>query len=294
MLRTPVPWPPKRGTPALNEHSRKELGAFLRSRRERADPTATGLPAGGRRRTPGLRREEVSLLSGVSLTWYTWVEQGRDINVSPQVLLALARALQLTDVERTHLFRLAGAGPPASGTDRPPQVSESVRDFLRTLEPNPAFVIDRCFDVLAWNRAVPAVLTPAIDLERPRSELNTVWLLFHEPQLRERMPDWERETRWLTGLLRGQAAYETDNPRFAELVGGLRKSSPRFAELWEAHDVEEFSSSVRLYRHPLVGDLELSNIRLAVEGDAGRSIVVHFAAPGSRSAERLLSLAQRP
>ena len=173
--------------PESGDHGRRALATFLRSRRERADPDGTGLPAGGRRRTPGLRREEVSLLSGVSLTWYTWLEQGRDINVSPQILLALARALQLDEVERAHLFRLAGRAAPEPA-ERSLQVPDAVRAFLDTLMPNPAFVIDRCFDVLAWNRAQEAVLGAAL-LDRPRRELNSAWLLFREPGIRALMPE---------------------------------------------------------------------------------------------------------
>ncbi|CAG7629651.1 hypothetical protein SBRY_20586 [Actinacidiphila bryophytorum] len=285
------------GRPTLSEHSRKELGAFLRSRRERSEPSAVaaGLPAGGRRRTPGLRREEVSLLSGVSLTWYTWLEQGRDINVSPQILLALARALSLDAVERDHLFRLAGAEPPpAVRTAAASPMSPAVRAFLDAQSPNPAFVIDRCFDVLAWNDAEQALVAGRLDVDRPQSELNVLWLMFTEPGLRGLFDDWDGEVRWLTAMLRGQAAYEMDNPRFAELIDALLGASPLFRELWAAHDVQVFRSSVRRFHHPVVGQLDLSYVRLAVEDDPGRSVVVHFPEPGSPTQERLRRLVGRP
>ncbi|MFC8519175.1 helix-turn-helix transcriptional regulator [Streptomyces sp. NPDC057257] len=281
MAATPVPDP-----------GRKALGAFLRSRRERADPEGTGLPPGGRRRTPGLRREEVSLLSGVSLTWYTWLEQGRDINVSPQILLALARALQLDEVERAHLFRLAGL-PAPKPAERSLDVPHAVRGFLDTLLPNPAFVIDRCFDVLAWNSAQEEILGSAL-LDRPRRELNSVWLLFREPRVRSLMPEWEAEARWLAGLLRQQAAYELDNPRFTELVDELLATSEEFAALWERHDVVEFRSSVRRYRHPVVGDLEVSYVRMALEEAPWLSLICHFPEPGSESEGRLRKLVTLP
>ncbi|MFC7265169.1 helix-turn-helix transcriptional regulator [Streptomyces lutosisoli] len=273
---------------APHDHGRKALAAFLRSRRERADPAGTGLPQGGRRRTPGLRREEVSLLSGVSLTWYTWLEQGRDINVSPQILLALARVLQLDEVERSHLFRLAGL-PAPEPAERSLEVPDAVRTFLAKLMPNPAFVIDRCFDILAWNPAQESILGTAL-LDRPRHELNSAWMLFRVPQIRALMPEWEREARWMAGLLRQQAAYELDNPRFSELVADLLETSPYFAEVWETHDVVEFRSSVRRYRHPEVGDLEVSYVRLALEEAPRLSLICHFAEPGSESEERLRGL----
>ncbi|MFJ2830722.1 helix-turn-helix transcriptional regulator [Streptomyces sp. NPDC087263] len=271
-----------------NDHGRKALAAFLRSRRERADPAATGLPPGGRRRTPGLRREEVSLLSGVSLTWYTWLEQGRDIRVSPQILLALARALHLDDVERSHLFRLAGM-PAPEPAERSLEVPPAVRTFLDKLMPNPAFVIDRCFDIRAWNPAQERILGPAL-LDRPRHELNSAWMLFRVPEVRTLMPEWDKEARWMAGLLRQQAAYELDNPRFSELVTELLETSPYFAEVWEDHDVIEFRSSVRRYRHPVAGDLEVTYVRMVLEEAPWLSLICHFAEPGSESEERLLKL----
>ncbi|MFF4250454.1 helix-turn-helix transcriptional regulator [Streptomyces sp. NPDC001663] len=284
MAATPVP--------AGRDHGRKALGAFLRSRRERADPAGTGLPPGGRRRTPGLRREEVSLLSGVSLTWYTWLEQGRDINVSPQILLALSRALQLDEVERTHLFRLSGL-PVPEPAERSRDVPDAVRTFLDTLMPNPAFVIDRCFDVLAWNRAQEQILGSTLR-DRAPGELNSVWMLFREPLLRTLMPEWEAEARWLTGLLRQQAAYELDNPRFTELIDELLATSPEFAALWPEHDVVEFRSSVRRYRHPDVGAFEVSYVRMAPAEAPWLSLICHFPAPGSEDERRLRKLVTLP
>ncbi|MFF4837467.1 helix-turn-helix transcriptional regulator [Streptomyces sp. NPDC001315] len=285
MAATPAP-------PNTKDHGRKALGAFLRSRRERADPDHTGLPPGGRRRTPGLRREEVSLLSGVSLTWYTWLEQGRDINVSPQILLALSRALQLDEVERAHLFRLAGM-PAPEPAHRAPLVPDTVRLFLDTLMPNPAFVIDRCFDVLAWNGAQEQFLGAAL-AERAPHELNSVWILFRTPGIRAIMPEWEAEARWLTGLLRQQMAYEIDNPRFTELVDELLSTSPEFAALWKEHDVVEFRSSVRRYDHPDVGAFEVSYVRMALEEAPWLSLICHFPEPGSESERRLRKLVTLP
>ncbi|MFG2776748.1 helix-turn-helix transcriptional regulator [Streptomyces prunicolor] len=259
-------------------------------------PPSRRTPAGGRRRTPGLRREEVSLLSGVSLTWYTWLDQGRDINVSlsppPQILPALARAPQLDEVERAYLFRPAGVSAPEPA-ERSLQVPDAVRAFLDTLMPNPAFVIDRRFNVLAWNRAQEAVLGRAL-LDRPRRELNSAWPLFREPGVRALMPEWEAETEWMAGLLRQQAAYEVDKPGFAELIDKLVATSPHFARLGEAHEVVEFRSSLRRYHHPLAGDIEVSFVRLAVREAPWLSLVWHFPVPGSESERRLRGLVTLP
>jgi hypothetical protein len=226
----------------------------------------------------------------VSVTWYTWLEQGRDIYVSPQILLALSRALALDEVERTHLFRLAGAEPPAPprGPASAP-VGQAVRAFLDAQSPNPAFVVDRCFDLLAWNDALRA-LAHGVRLDRPARERNIVWLMFTDPGLRSLSGDWEREVRWLAAMLRGQAAYELDNPRFAELTEALRAGSPLFRELWSQHDVETFRSATRRFHHPVAGELDLRYVRLSVDDDPGRSVIVHFPEPGSASEKRLHQL----
>ena len=224
----------------------------------------------------------------MSLTWYTWLEQGRDINVSPQILLALARALHLDEVERSHLFRLAGM-PAPEPAERSLEVPAAVRAFVDKLMPNPAFVIDRCFDIRAWNPAQERILGPAL-FDRPRRELNSAWMLFRVPEIRALMPEWEKEARWMAGLLRQQKAYELDNPRFSELVSELLETSGYFAEVWEDHDVIEFRSSVRRYRHPVVGDLEVTYVRMALEEAPWLSLICHFAEPGSESEERLHKL----
>ncbi|OPG05384.1 hypothetical protein B1R27_21300 [Streptomyces sp. GKU 895] len=276
-----------------DEQSRKELGDFLRSRRRKADPKKSGLINSGnevsRRRIQGLRREEVAQLSGVSLTWYTWLEQGRDINVSRQVLGGIARALSLDAVERSHLFRLAGEVPPdtaAAGDEQVP--GPEIQTFLDLLDPNPAYVITRCFDVVAWNRAEAALMGGFEHL--PVHERNALWLMFNAPEACELLPDWEREARWLVGLLRAESAHELGSPRFIEVVSSLRRSSELFSEWWTSHDVQAFAPSVRRFRHPVVGELELNYVKLSVEGGPGLSIVSHFATPGSETARRLSAL----
>ncbi|MBO1331154.1 helix-turn-helix domain-containing protein [Streptomyces sp. VRA16 Mangrove soil] len=222
----------------------------------------------------------------MSLTWYTWLEQGRDINVSEQILSALATVLRLDEVERAHLYRLAELPEPSRG--QAAGLPDGLREFLDRLDPSPAFVIDRCFDILAWNRAHAVLLGPL--LERPARERNTVWQLFRAPEVRAALADWDAEARWLVGLLRQQAAYETGRARFTELVTELLDSSAEFARLWAAHDVTEFRSSVRRFRHQALGDVELTYVRLAVAEAPHLSVVCHFAAPGSPTDRRLREL----
>ncbi|MEU6087207.1 helix-turn-helix transcriptional regulator [Streptomyces sp. NPDC047085] len=277
--------------PSKDELSRKELGDFLRSRRRKADPEKSGIqvsrPASGRRRIPGLRREEVAQLSGVSVTWYTWLEQGRNINVSRQVLNGIARALALDAPERDHLFRLAGEATQAPSTDSEPTVGPDIQAFLDLLNPNPAYVITRCFDIVAWNRAEAALMDGVVG-QVPERHRNVLWLMFNEPRARDLLPDWEREARWLVGLLRADSAHELGRPRFIEVVNDLKKSSPLFHEWWTSHDVEKFTPSVRRFQHPAVGPLSLNYVKFALEGDTtGRSIVTHFAFPGSEDEQRL-------
>ncbi|WP_158621356.1 helix-turn-helix transcriptional regulator [Streptomyces triticirhizae] len=273
-----------------DELRRKELADFLRSRRRRVDPSVTGLPlaSSGRRRMPGLRREEVAQISGVSLTWYTWLEQGRDINASEQVLNSIAKALRLSPVEQAHLFRLAGEkakGPAAVETESPLHVQE----LLDLLNPNPAYAINRFFDILAWNRAEEALLHLTL-AELPKAQRNVIWLLFNDPRARDLLPDWESEARWLVGILRAESAHQPGAPRLIELVDELRAGFPEFERLWRSHELGSFTPAERRFNHPKVGSMRLLFMKLAVEGSEGCSVVTHFAAPDSPERELLARL----
>src|SRR5438552_13290191 len=184
---------------------RREAGVFLRSRRERLTPAEVGFPNGFRRRTPGLRREEVALLAGVGTTWYTWLEQGRDVRASFDVLEALGRALRLSPAERAHLMLLGrGEEPPPSkyGTEG---VSASLRRLIENLGTNPAYVLGRRWDYLAWNSAACILLG---DLDAiPRAERNHVWLHFMDPARREMFGDWERASRLMVAKFRADSAH---------------------------------------------------------------------------------------
>ncbi|HZE03683.1 MAG TPA: helix-turn-helix transcriptional regulator, partial [Solirubrobacteraceae bacterium] len=237
---------------ATAERRRAELADFLRKRRAVIKPEDVGLPAGGRRRTPGLRREEVAQLAGVGTTWYTWLEQGRDVRASLDVLEALARALRLTPAERTHLV-LLGRGeepPPCKSEER---VSPTVRRLIENLGPNPAYVIGRRWDYLAWNEAAAALFGDFGGV--PRAARNHVWMHFMDPARRQMFPDWARSTRLVVAKFRADSARHIGDPEFDELINTLRSSSPEFCKAWRKHEVARSGGGRKLIRHPAVGTL---------------------------------------
>lgn len=239
--------------------SRDELGAFLRHRRELIGPADVGLPPGGRRRTPGLRREEVATLAGVSTTWYTWLEQARDVTPSRQVLDALCRTLRLSAAERAYLFTLAGQ--PAEPVTADHEVHPALRRFVDSLDPHPAFIANGTWDVIAHNRMQTELVT---DYERfPPERRNTIWAMFHEPSLRERFVNWEADARAMVAKYRPAAAA---NPRMRRLTEDLLATSPEFREWWSGHDVLGHEPNRRLFRHPDVGVVELDYVKLACIG----------------------------
>jgi transcriptional regulator with XRE-family HTH domain len=238
------------------DERRRELGDFLRASRERLPPDALGLAATGRRRTPGLRREEVAQDAGVGLTWYTWLEQGRSINASPQVLAALARTLRLDRFERAHLFRLAAIADP----DEPPEsecVPASVRATLAQLEPYPAHVVTARFDLLAWNRAYAALMGDVEVL--PRDRRNVLELLFLQPAWQDLALDWRRDAAHLVAQFRAVMASHAREPAWLDLLERLERGSEYFRTLWARHEVAGPTTKRKRFLHPTAGRLELES-----------------------------------
>jgi transcriptional regulator with XRE-family HTH domain len=250
---------------------RDELASFLRSRREATDPVSVGLRPGPRRRTPGLRREELAQLSGISVTWYTWLEQGRGISVSRQVIESLARVLRMTPAEREHLFTVAGLVLPAQTTG-PPDVDDTLRRLVETLDPNPAFVVNPWWDLLAYNQ-VYAALHGGLD-GRPAAERNVLWLFFATDPARYLIVNWPAEARQLVGQLRAHLAQHPGDPRGPELVAALTAASPKFAELWQEHGTARFHSYRKGFQHPAAGLLRLDYIKLSAAGDDQQDLIV--------------------
>ena len=231
---------------------RQELASFLRSRRERIRPEQVGLGIGRRRRTPGLRREEVAHLAGVGVTWYTWLEQGRAINASGLVLDAISRALMLDRDERGHLFTLAGiaATPPRAGSDA---VSPAMRNVLGQVEPFPACIQNARYDLLAYNAAYGRLVA---DLDTvPDEDRNSLWLMFTDPAWRTGLPDWDTVSARMVAQFRVLLAEHMAEPGWTALFRRLSAASPDFVRVWEQHGVTETQSVQKRFRNPAVGEL---------------------------------------
>jgi hypothetical protein len=235
---------------AVDQVRRRELASFLRSRRERISPEQVGLPAGGRRRTPGLRREEVAQLSAVGVTWYTWLEQARDIQVSAQVLDAIARTLMLDPNERSHLFALAGAGDPSPGAECA-SVTPALREMLRRLEPLPACIVNGRYDILAYNRVFNRLVD---DLDALRfEERNTMWLAFTHPAWKRALIDREASLASMVAKFRRSMADHVAEPAWKCRLKQLRTASVEFEEAWERHEVSQPENGTKRFLNEQVG-----------------------------------------
>lgn len=273
-----------------------QLGEFLRARRGRLHPEDVGLARyGERRRVAGLRREEVAQLAGVSVSYYTRLEQGQSVNASEAILDALARALQLDVHEQAHLRELASqrVQPPR----RPPveRVSTFTRDLLRSLDHLPVLVIGRRTDVLAWNALGHALLAGHLDftsVDHPATRPNLARLLFLDPHTRDLYADWGRKVRTVVGSLRLAAGRYPDDALLSALIGELSVKSPEFVALWADHRVKPCEADSYDMRHPLAGSLTVTMQNLAITRDVDQSLCVVTTAEGSSSADALQLLAQ--
>lgn len=253
----------------------RELGDLLRSRRERLQPAEVGLPAGGRRRTPGLRREEVASLAAISPTYYTYLEQGRQVCPSHQVLDALSRVLRLDPSEREHLFELARGGA-RSGRIRTPEVlAPEVALVVDQLDPCPTYVTGRRWDILTSNRAARVLWTDWLVMAP--EDRNMLWWTFTDPAARTLLVDWEAEAATLLARFRIAAARHPGDPAFAELVDRLHRASAEVRAWWPRHDVAPLGSGTKRLRHPRLGDLQLNFVTLQVADDPEQKVVT-FAA----------------
>lgn len=249
------------------------LGTYLRDRRAKLDPTAFGLPL-QRRRTPGLRREEVAQRANVSATWYTWLEQGRGGAPSADVLDRIARAMMLTDAEREHLFLLGLGRPPEARYHAIDGISPRLQRVLDTLEYSPAFVRTATWDILAWNRAAAAVLTDYSTL--PEGQRNVLRMMFHDSRVRAAQPNWQAVARYVVASFRADVARAGAARNVQSLVDELCATSPDFAAMWRDNDVQgRHGDGVKVLQHPVAGPLSLEFSGFAVDGRPDLTMVIY-------------------
>lgn len=264
------------------------LGPYLRDRRGRLDPASFGFSC-ARRRTPGLRRNDVAQRANVSATWYTWLEQGRGGAPSADVLDRIARALALTAVEREHLFLLAHHRPPKVATQEAGGVSSRLRRVLSSLEGSPAYVKTLTWYILAWNRAASALLTDYGSL--PPEERNILRLVFCDPRIRAEMPDWDSDARFAVAAFRADAARIGASERLEALIDDLSRRSPEFEAMWHDNDVRAHGEGTKCIRNPVVGLITMDYSAFAVDGEPDLRMVI-YTPRAQVDADRIATLMQ--
>lgn len=269
---------------------RSELANFLRIRRSQLSPIEVGLPRTARRKTAGLRREEVAHLAGVGVTWYTWLEQGRDIHVSTQVLESLAHTFRLTAAEKAHLFLLAGQALPLHPVPELEHVSPFLSRFLEHMGTSPAYITGRRWDVLAWNRAACRVFANFATM--PVEERNIMHLIFTNEEYRRRCVDWEGVAQRALAQLRGSHSHYHDDAQLSVLILELQQRSPEFARWWSRHEVQERQEGRKEFLHPLVGSLVFEHSTFQIEDAPGLRMVVYL--PACEETTRKLEQLARP
>jgi transcriptional regulator with XRE-family HTH domain len=273
---------------AANEARRREFAAFLRSRRERLSPQSVGLPIGFRRRTPGLRRDEVALLAGVGTTWYTWLEQGRDVRASAEVLSALADALRLDRAERRHLFALDNRAPPELRRTGPELVDEPLQRMLASLTGQPAYVMGRRWDILAWNPAAAALFGDYAELEG--DERNIMHLVFANAAHRRLLTDWDALAPLTLAMFRADSARYAGDPDFERLIAILTRESPEFREWWPRRQVLAPLAGHKRIEHPVAGRMTFEFTSFAATDRSDIKLVVYTPLEEDRTIGKLEAL----
>jgi transcriptional regulator with XRE-family HTH domain len=268
------------------------LGTYLRDRRARLDPAAFGFPP-RRRRTPGLRREEVAQRANISSTWYTWLEQGRGGAPSADVLERIAGALMLTEVEREHLFQLGLGRPPEVRYRKDEGVTPRLQRVIDALEPCPALIRTALWDVVAWNHAATVMLTDYGSL--PPQQRNILRIVFLDPRVRAAQYDWASVARFVVGAFRVDSARAGAAAEVTPLVDELCRLSPEFKAMWADNDVQRHGETVKQIRHPVLGPIGFEYSAFVVDGRPDLTMVVYNpATPADAQKIRSLTLADRP
>jgi transcriptional regulator with XRE-family HTH domain len=262
-----------------------ELGIFLKARRAAIQPQEVGLPAGtGVRRTPGLRREEVAILAGVSVDYYTRLERGKETNPSPAVVDALARILRLNADEHQHLRALTeNAARPARQIEQRQSRTRTVRQgpliLMESLRPNPAYIVSRTNDVLAANPAGLALFPGLADY--PAKQRNITRYIFLDPAAKQLYPEWEKLVPRSVAYLRGRAGADPDDPELVRLIGELVVKSKEFARLWERYEVQMVGQGTKMFQHPDVGPMTLDYEAMELAGTGGQRLIAYYTVPGT-------------
>jgi transcriptional regulator with XRE-family HTH domain len=256
----------------------RELGAFLRAHRERLSPSAIGFAPGARRRTPGLRREEVAQLCGLSATWYTWIEQGRDVSVSPAALSRLARVLQLGRAERSYLFTLAGKRDPDLADAESDHVSPAALASVESID-CPAYILDRHWNAKRWNGKAARLFTGWLDRD---GEKNLLRFLFLDPSARALICDWEHRARRVAGEFRAASSLHLNDPVQRALIDGLHQESKDFARFWAEHEVLGREGGERTFRHPKDGFLRYEQVTFALAEQPDWRLTMLLPEPGAK------------
>jgi transcriptional regulator with XRE-family HTH domain len=272
-----------------DQERRKELAHFLRSRRERVPPEAVGLPGGSRRRTPGLRREELALLAGIGVTWYTRLEQGSAITVSPQVLESLTRVLDLNAAERNHLFLLAREQQPTDPYPFTASVSPALQHILDSMGTSPAYIANPRWDLLAWNQAMARMYQTDFGALPPH-ERNILRLMFTHPLQRALLADWEKAAQGLLALFRASTERYVGEPWLKALVAELELASPQFRAWWSQHAIQATHTEKKELHHPLVGRLVLQPTTFQVTDAPDLRMVVYMPLAEANTAKKLAQL----
>ncbi|MBC3380571.1 helix-turn-helix domain-containing protein [Serratia fonticola] len=262
--------------PRTLNRTRQELADFLRMKREKLSPQAVGLPSGTRRRTPGLRREEVAALAGVGLTWYTWLEQGREINASVGFLEDLARVLKLDATERYHLFLLAHQRLPVVAGHQWCQVTPLVRRLLDDLTLRPAYVMNLSWDIIAWNPAADRLFAIT---ERQPQQRNMLWMLFADPELNQRLMGWQEQAPQILASFRRDYARAPQDATMLQRIQALSEVSPQFRQLWQQHDIHGRCQGQRTFLVAGAGEVTFEHASFIVDEDNHLRLVMYSAQP---------------
>jgi len=267
----------------MNDNQRQLLGTFLRTRRERLTPPEAGINASTRRRTSGLRREEVAQLAGISVTWYTWIEQGRDVQCSAQVLESLAHVLRLQPHEKAYLFSLVGLQPHPQ-SQAAAQVSASLHHLLEHQGHYPAYIMGRYWQMLAWNPAAAALFGDFGAM--PLTEQNMIAYVFLRPETRAFLLHWEERAERLVAEFRIDCRNYLDDPYLTEMVAHISRASPDFKRCWDGHNVELRDGGRRDFIHPTLGHLVFHQTTLRLSNDDDMKVIIHTPQPDEQTNAR--------